>query len=377
MRLLRLGYCLGMLVLARSGCAVVTLSPAVQVYIHGEGGYPCIRTPSVVRTPNRTLLAFAGTRCGKGDGCYPTVPYNTSMDHQDAVLKRSTDGGLTWAPLSVLNVGTCADRNHGCPVVDTHRNTVVFVFNDGPLAWIRSHDDGLTWSAPKPVDLGNYSVARVSPGRGLQLRQHNPKAPGRLLMVAQLETNIGDIVFYSDDGGDSWTRSPTVIPSCNEAQMVELANGTVLLNARDESAPHAGSRRVATSTDGGATWTPHPALVTDLGNTNCMGSIFAPTQTGPIYFSHPFQHNPTAVSARSNGTVFVSTDQAATFRPLVTIGHGDPDQRSAQKFAYSCLTDLDETGGLGLIYETGDHSKSGSGCTADSASCKIMFTRVV
>lgn len=57
-----------------------------------------------------------------------------------------------------------------------------------------------------------------------------------------------------DDGGETWQVSETVVPECNEAQMVELPNGTILLNARDEVSKPSGGRRIAMSTDAGKTW---------------------------------------------------------------------------------------------------------------------------
>jgi ABC-type Zn uptake system ZnuABC Zn-binding protein ZnuA len=62
----------------------------------------------------------------------------------------------------------------------------------------------------------------------------------------------GNVVFYSDDGAATWTKSLTVIEHCNEAQMVELQNGTLLLNARDEDHKNnasvmSGARRFSTS----------------------------------------------------------------------------------------------------------------------------------
>ena len=49
-----------------------------------------------------------------------------------------------------------------------------------------------------------------------------------------------------------------------------------------------------------------------------------------------------------------------------------PSQGPSQNFAYSCLSEIDGHGGVGLLYETGDVE-----CTPSSASCKIMFTPVV
>ena len=41
------------------------------VFQHGEGGYPCIRIPSIARCGS-TLHAFAECRTRIGDGCIPT-----------------------------------------------------------------------------------------------------------------------------------------------------------------------------------------------------------------------------------------------------------------------------------------------------------------
>ena len=97
------------------GSASRAKSGDVQVFVHGEGGYPCIRTPSMVYTSTGTLLAFAGTRCGQGDGCSPTSPFNQSFTHQDAVMKRSIDGGATWGPLTVVHIAACSQHDHGAP----------------------------------------------------------------------------------------------------------------------------------------------------------------------------------------------------------------------------------------------------------------------
>lgn len=92
------------------------------VFLHGENGYPCIRTPSLVRTSSGVLLAFAGTRCGRGDGCDPTSKFQQAT-HQDAVMKRSTDGGVTWGPLSVVHVANCSQHDHGAPGEEPHAAT--------------------------------------------------------------------------------------------------------------------------------------------------------------------------------------------------------------------------------------------------------------
>ena len=249
---------LGLPLLALAPAIVAVAAQDVEVFLHGQAGYPCIRTPSLITT-GHALVAFAGTRFGPGDGCIPTVPYNKSCDHDDTVMRRSTDRGVSWGPLRVLSIaphrGGKGVRNHGASLWDAVGKQIVLVLSVAPtdtLAVIRSSDEGETWTPPRPLhELGDDSGAHVSPGRGLQLSPSHAHA-GRILFVAQLSVNTGNVIFYSDDGGKSWVKSPTIVQHCNEAQVVELADGRLLLNARDEDHRHntsvaSGARRFSHS----------------------------------------------------------------------------------------------------------------------------------
>lgn len=279
--------------LLASTIALLGHSPSVPLFSHGEKGYPCIRTPAVIKT-NASLLAFAGTRCGSGDGCHPHRVHQ--VDHMDTVMKRSTDGGHTWSNLQVVYSAACTDRDHGTPVYDETRNRVVLVFRgEDSLTWtMHSSDDGKTWSTPAQIPLGDYNQSRVSPGRGLQLRSTNPHAPNRLVFVAQFGTGkhtTGDVVYFSDDGGITWTLSPTIVTHGNEAQMVELLNGTLLMNARIEVPGEQQERLFASSDDGGATWR-NFTMRDDLdGADQCMGSFLSVPGHGSheqlLLYSHP------------------------------------------------------------------------------------------
>ena len=73
-----------------SSLSLSTSFTNVTVFRHGEGGYPCIRIPSITRCgPRGTLHAFAECRTFTGDGCVPTS-YN----------KESTKGNS----LSLINL---------------------------------------------------------------------------------------------------------------------------------------------------------------------------------------------------------------------------------------------------------------------------------
>ena len=62
---------------------------------------------------------------------------------------------------------------------------------------------------------------------------------------------------YSDDHGATWHKGANVGDRMDENKTVELSDGRVLLNSRDNA--NQGYRKVAVSTDGGATYGPgHP-----------------------------------------------------------------------------------------------------------------------
>jgi sialidase-1 len=63
-------------------------------------------------------------------------------------------------------------------------------------------------------------------------------------------------VMMSDDHGQTWRRGALAGALTNENQLVELADGTVLMDARQNGGSH---RWLLTSKDGGETWSaPRP-----------------------------------------------------------------------------------------------------------------------
>jgi len=123
-----------------------------------------------------------------------------------------------------------------------------------------SDDHGRTWS--KPFDL--TSVARdlsdrtwrasvPGPGGAIQTRQ------GRLV-VPMWKAPFANFAIFSDDHGHTWQRSQLVPAKQggDENQVVELADGRLLMDIRQNSGPH---RWLAESADQGLTWTePRPGL---------------------------------------------------------------------------------------------------------------------
>ncbi len=125
------------------------VSEEVIVFRRGEGGYYCIKIPSLVTTAKGTLLAFGE---GRMFSC-------SDFTWTDLIYKRSTDGGKSWGPLSVLYSNSSKESGvhtvigNAAPVVlqDSHRILVPFCRNNLQVMTTYNDDDGITWS--KPVNL--------------------------------------------------------------------------------------------------------------------------------------------------------------------------------------------------------------------------------
>ena len=326
-----------------------------DVFVSGEG-YPTYRIPSVVTTRQGTVLAFGEGRQGRGD-----------HTQNDLVLRRSRDGGRTWDPMQVVatdrpnvlvNPTVVEDRGTGrlCLMYQRypagfHEREVVPGYEGDRVCRsyvVHSADDGRTWSAPRETTRAVKRPERVTsiasgPGVGIQL----PRGPHRgRLVVPFNEGPAGDwrvYAAYSDDGGDTWTYGD-VAPNAsegmgNEVQVVERADGTLLLNARNERGNRC--RKVASSHDGGRAWSAlvdEPALI----DPRCQGTILRYSDPLDGRRSRLLFANPASATERVDGTVRLSYDEGRTW-PVSRTVHAGP-------FAYSCLTTLPDHG-IGLLYE--------------------------
>ncbi len=201
----------------------------------------------------------------------------------------------------------------------------------------RSDDDGVTWAKPveitRDVKKPDWTWYATGPGVGVQLQS------GRLVVpcnnqVAGTKTRQAHVIL-SDDGGKSWRLGGVVGPKCNESQVVELADGSLMLNMR--SYRRTNRRLVAISKDGGETFA-EPNEDPELIEPVCQGSVVRHPSAG-ILFSNP------ASKKRERMTVRLSRDEGKTW-PLSRVLHAGPS-------AYSCLAVLPK-GTIACLYERGD-----------------------
>ncbi len=321
---------------------------AGDVFVSGQDGYHTYRIPSVIVSPKGTVLAFCeGRRKSRSD-----------TGDIDLVLKRSTDGGATWSPLQVVWDDGPNTVGNPCPVVDRDTGTIwlPLTHNLGEdheskiidrtakgtrTVWlVKSTDDGVTWSKPveitKDVKKPEWTWVATGPGIGIQAKN------GRLVIpcdFVEAETKKGGShVIWSADHGATWTLGGAIVGGVNECQVVERSDGSLLLNMRNYHTFER-ERAVATSSDGGATWS---AVQRDaaLVEPACQASILRYSwEPSRVLFSNPADRK-----IRVQMTVRMSKDEGATWTTVKDLGDAPA--------AYSCLTALPDRK-AGCLYETG------------------------
>jgi len=332
-----------------------------DVFVSGQGGYHTYRIPSVLVSPKGTVLAFCEGRKDSG----------SDAGDIDLVLRRSFDGGATWQPTQVVwddGPNTCGnptavvDRDSGTVWLtmthnfdkDTETQIETGTSRGTRTVWVaKSEDDGATWSKPieitKDVKKAEWTWYGTGEGVGIQTRGGRLVIPGEARERGTRRSL--SLVFFSDDRGKSWSLGGTVGDTFGESQVVELADGALMLNMRNHDVRVSKSgeaarteRGVALSKDGGITWSPafhDPALV----EPRCQGSILRHTRASEHGRNRLLFSNPASPEKRVKMTVRLSYDEGKTW-PVGKLLHEGPA-------SYSCLTVLPDLT-VGCLYERGE-----------------------
>ena len=331
----------------------------------GDDGSAVYRIPGLIATSKGTLVAVYDIRWKKWDDLQNDI---------DIGVSRSMDKGQTWLPMQkALDMGEWGglpqDQNgvgdpcilmdeqtgrlwvaalwgHGHPGVYTTdaSGPGLSPSESGQFMLVYSDDDGVTWSEPvnitPQVKNPEWGFIYQGPGMGITMKD------GTLVFPAQFvdKDKMGySTIIFSKDRGQTWQVGTGACPNTNEAQIVELEPGVLMLNMRDEKIT---SRAVSITRDLGTTWEEHPSSYSALRDPLCMASLIkvdaSCNMTGKdlLLFS-----NPNTEKGRYNITIKTSFDGGLTWpeenQVLLDEHHGA---------GYSCLTMIDpET--VGILYE--------------------------
>lgn len=255
-----------------------------KLFEAGTSDYYTFRIASMVATKQGTLLTFCAARKGTGG----------DWDPIDIVMRRSTDAGITWEPMKILVHNEGIPCDNATPLADHITGEVHLLYQTdyARCFYMKSADDGRTWSSPADITFVIDAFKKVypwvvlapGPGHGIQLTN------GRLVVPFWLSDGGGKefgpnhrghrpsivVSVFSDDHGQTWKsgeiavhdNDTTVIPS--ETSCIQLADGKVLFNSRNESINY---RRLSTFSPDGATGWSVPVFADAFFEPICFGSM--------------------------------------------------------------------------------------------------------
>ncbi len=357
-----------------------TIAQPGDKVVPGNRASKSFRIPGLVRSNKGTLIAVYDIR------------YNHHGDLPadiDVGVRRSEDGGQSWSPLQVaLSCKTITGKktSEGCgdPAILVDRKTGRIwvagvwsrgfhpIWNSKPgstapedcgqfmLAY--SDDDGKTWSAPiniteqvKNIETGtdsDWGALFQGPGNGICLKDGTLVFPAQYWAVDKVSEGKTarrghSTLIYSKDNGKSWHCGTGIRPNTSECQVVELKDGSIMINARDES--RSGHRVVYVTKDLGQTWKEHSTSQNKNGHGliepgACQGSIERVFDDGlakdAFFFSNPASH-----SGRKLMTIKASMNEGDTWPEKFSHLY---DERTGAGYSALCPVDAQH---IGVLYE--------------------------
>ncbi len=333
-----------------------------------QDGVHTTRIPALTATPKGTLLSVYDLRRRERRDLQEDI---------DIGLSRSTDGGQTWEPTRVImdmgeygglgqelngvsDPGIVVDQNTGeifCAAVWMWGRPGKHQWSEGgsepgyeigksaQFMMVRSKDDGLTWSKPenltRKLKKSEWILIAPSPQAGITLRDGTLVLPGE---GRDAKDRLFSTLIVSRDHGASWTVGSPSATGNNECEVVELDDGSIMLNSRTVRPTK--FRSVWLTDDLGKTWRPHSTHRNTLIEPNCNGSLLRFDYEVEGKPKHVLLFaNPHSQTGRDHHSIQVSLDDGLTwpeeYRILLDEGRGN---------GYPSMTQIDASH-VGIVYE--------------------------
>ena len=219
----------------------------------GERNCIAFRIPGLIQTKSGALVGcFDARYTHEGDLCADI----------DVAVVRSEDGGQTWTtPYVGMDSGPGHDNGCGDPCILQDKTGRIWMqalachFAGGASLWTSktgfdpkttgqweitySDDDGKTWAKEhvnptNQIKKHEWTTILAGPGNGITLKD------GTIVFPAQIwergaSPQCMSTICYSKDGGKNWVYGNGVPHSTSECQVIELKDGSIMINCRNEA----------------------------------------------------------------------------------------------------------------------------------------------
>lgn len=272
-------------------------------------GYRHLHPADIIRLKNGDILMFTreGTEHFANDG--------------DVLMLRSKDDGKTWGDKQYIAAIPDVDEREGCGIQLKDGTIIVGVFyNDLYKAdgiynwngqeklpelsrprlgahWVRSNDNGKTWSQPKFMDLKGMPFTGIEGPTDAPIEMPD----GSIVMgviayglkLKDRDVDMGAVLLRSTDKGETWTYVSTIAADKNkekggfvEPGIVRTKTGRIIAAMRNHAFENA--IYMSYSDDNGKTWAPvfktemigHPVDLIELADGRIMATYGIRTGVG-------------------------------------------------------------------------------------------------
>ena len=301
---------------------IVTDNPPQRTVLYRPGDFDSkfFRIPAIITAKDGSLVAACDRR-----------KYNNNdlPEDIDIIVNYSTDCGHSWSGPQFLAEGMGVGKGFGdCALAHTRdEGGLIAVYAGGGGFWQstpdeplriycrRSSDNGRSWSPATDITHFLYgpdctdTVRRKWRGAFCASGNGLLTSSGRIMFVAAVREedawSANDYVLYSDDNGETWQCSQRTCKGGDEAKVVELRNGHILMSIR-----HQGERWFNISEDCGVTWRDTVFVGNGITAPACNGDIIRydrPDGTSVLLHSLPIGDE------RKNVSVLISYDDGKSW----------------------------------------------------------------